>query len=68
MLLESIYLAEIHNLHNRRSLTGGRNRETITLPVKEWAKLLAVRRQSPQATLRSPAVLKVRLFKPYILK
>ncbi|MDR0558982.1 MAG: hypothetical protein LBG92_02330, partial [Prevotellaceae bacterium] len=27
-------LAESHNFHNRRSLTGGRNSETITLPVK----------------------------------
>ncbi|MDR0559967.1 MAG: hypothetical protein LBG92_07330, partial [Prevotellaceae bacterium] len=34
MLLESIYLAESHNFHNRRSTTGGRNIETITLPVK----------------------------------
>ncbi|MDR0559628.1 MAG: hypothetical protein LBG92_05625 [Prevotellaceae bacterium] len=68
MIYESIYLAESHNFHNRRSLTGGRNSETITLPVKEWAKLLAVRRQNPQATLRSPEVMKVRLFKPYILK
>ncbi|MDR0559439.1 MAG: hypothetical protein LBG92_04670, partial [Prevotellaceae bacterium] len=34
MLFESIYLAESHNFHNRRSLTGGRNSETITLPVK----------------------------------
>ncbi|MDR0559414.1 MAG: hypothetical protein LBG92_04545 [Prevotellaceae bacterium] len=34
MLFESIYLAESHNLHNRRWLTGGRNSETITLPVK----------------------------------
>ncbi|MDR0560353.1 MAG: hypothetical protein LBG92_09275 [Prevotellaceae bacterium] len=34
MLFESIYLGESHNFHNRRSLTGGRNSETITLPVK----------------------------------
>ncbi|MDR0559345.1 MAG: hypothetical protein LBG92_04195 [Prevotellaceae bacterium] len=34
MIFESIYLAESHNFHNRRSLTGGRNSETITLPVK----------------------------------
>jgi hypothetical protein len=34
MKLESIYLAESHNLYNRRSTTGGRNSETITLPVK----------------------------------
>ncbi|MDR0559945.1 MAG: hypothetical protein LBG92_07220, partial [Prevotellaceae bacterium] len=34
MLFESIYLAESHNFHNRRSTTGGRNSETITLPVK----------------------------------
>ncbi|MDR0560169.1 MAG: hypothetical protein LBG92_08350, partial [Prevotellaceae bacterium] len=34
MLFESIYLAESHNFHNRRSLTGGRNSETKTLPVK----------------------------------
>jgi hypothetical protein len=34
MILESISLAESHNFHNRRSLTGGRNSETITLPVK----------------------------------
>ncbi|MDR0560889.1 MAG: hypothetical protein LBG92_12045 [Prevotellaceae bacterium] len=34
MIFESIYLAESHNFHNRRWLTGGRNRETITLPVK----------------------------------
>ncbi|MDR0559975.1 MAG: hypothetical protein LBG92_07370 [Prevotellaceae bacterium] len=34
MLFESIYLAESHNFHNRRSLTVGRNSETITLPVK----------------------------------
>jgi hypothetical protein len=34
MILESIYLAESQNFHNRRSTTGGRNSETITLPVK----------------------------------
>ncbi|MDR0559932.1 MAG: hypothetical protein LBG92_07155 [Prevotellaceae bacterium] len=34
MIFESIYLAESQNFHNRRSLTGGRNSETITLPVK----------------------------------
>ncbi|MDR0506792.1 MAG: hypothetical protein LBH32_08275 [Dysgonamonadaceae bacterium] len=34
MILESIYLAESQYFHNRRWLTGGRNSETITLPVK----------------------------------
>ncbi|MDR0560257.1 MAG: hypothetical protein LBG92_08795 [Prevotellaceae bacterium] len=34
MIFESIYLAESQNFHNRRWLTGGRNSETITLPVK----------------------------------
>ncbi|MDR0560390.1 MAG: hypothetical protein LBG92_09465 [Prevotellaceae bacterium] len=34
MILESISLAESQNFHNRRWLTGGRNSETITLPVK----------------------------------
>ncbi|MDR0559944.1 MAG: hypothetical protein LBG92_07215 [Prevotellaceae bacterium] len=34
MIFESIYLAKSQNFHNRRSTTGGRNIETITLPVK----------------------------------
>ncbi|MDR0558944.1 MAG: hypothetical protein LBG92_02130 [Prevotellaceae bacterium] len=34
MILESVYLAESQNFRNLRSLTGGRNSETITLPVK----------------------------------